>query len=90
MKVFDSQGEGLNKMPDDVKRAFFDYYKDSPFGNDCYVEWEVQWDDMDYEADDELSVKRRLIDNWLIDNGAVGRYANDGFKGEMVLIKHWW
>jgi hypothetical protein len=89
MKVFDCQWNEP-KMPEDVKRAFFDLHREDGVGNDVYVEWEVQWDDVDYDSDDEFAVKRRLLDNWLLEHGAMGRQLNGGYHGETVLIKHWW
>jgi hypothetical protein len=84
MKVFDSQWNP--GMPDDVKAAFFSFYE---CGNDVLVYWTVQEDDSSYDSDDEFSIKRRLVDNWLIKNGAEPRQEGK-YNGETVLIKHWW
>lgn len=89
MKVFDCQWNEP-KMPDDVKKAFFDYHKELSIGNDVFVEWQVQWDDVDYNNDDECSVQRRTVDDWLLQNCATGRALHGGYHGETVLIKHWW
>jgi len=88
MKVFDSQWDP--GMPKDVKNAFFDLHRDMGVGNDTFVDWTVQWDDSDYDADNEWAAKRRLVDDWLIANGAVGRTKESPYEGETVLIKHWW
>ena len=44
MKVFDCQD-----MPDDVRKAFFNYYKGTGVGNDVYVLWfgsmSDEWED---------------------------------------------
>lgn len=79
MKVFDCQWDP--GMPDDVKKAFFDSQFDTCC-NDVYVAWDVELGDSDYDSPDEIQSKRRLVDQWLIDNGAN--------SGETVLIKHWW
>ena len=85
MKVFNCQWDP--GMPDDVKDAFFSFYE---CGNDVYVTWTVQDDDTGYDDNDPRSVSRRLVDDWLIDNGAVGRTPESPYHGETVLIKHWW
>jgi len=82
MKVFDCQ----SGMSDEVKKAFFSFYE---CGNDVYVTWTVQEDDTEYDGDDEFAVNRRLVDAWLMENGAEGR-AEDKYNGETVLINHWW
>lgn len=87
MKVFDCQWDP--GMPEDVKRAFFDLHSDPRVGNDVFVEWTVHWDDTGYDDDDEWASKRRLVDAWLIANGAADR-AEGKYNGETVLIKHWW
>jgi hypothetical protein len=87
MKVFDCQ----TGMPKDVKEAFFDLHADPAVGNDVFVQWTVEWDEEDYDADDEWSAKIRLVDKWLMANGARGRnIENHEYEGELVLIKHWW
>ncbi len=86
-KVFDCQWHP--GMPDDVKDAFFAAYQDSPVGNDTFVEWTVHEDDTDYDSDEESHVQRRLVDAWLIANGAEDRKPGE-YEGEIVLIKHWW
>lgn len=84
MKVFDCQWNP--GMPEDVRAAFFSFYE---CGNDAYVTWTVQEGDTEYDSDTESSVNRRLVDKWLIENGAEPR--QDGkFNGETVLINHWW
>lgn len=89
MKVFDCWSEP--GMPDNVRSAFFDLHKDPPIGNDVYVEWTVEWDDTGYNSDNEFATKRRLVDQWLIENGAHGRdLSQDKYNGETVIIKHWW
>lgn len=87
MKVFDCQwGPG---MPEDVKDAFFDLHRDPSVGNDVFVEWTVHEDDADYDDDNEWAARRRLVDSWLIANGAKDRLESE-YNGETVLIKHWW
>jgi hypothetical protein len=81
MKVFDCQ---FNPgMPDDVKKVFFENCEKS---NDCYVSWQIA--DSEYD-DSEHSRQLKLIDDWLIENGAVGPKDTNSC-GETVLIKHWW
>ena len=82
MKVFDCQWDP--GMPEDVKKAFFSFYE---CGNDTYVEWIVHEDDSTYVEEENLS--RRLVDAWLIANGAEDRKEGK-YNGETVLIKHWW
>ena len=87
MKVFDSQwGPG---MPENIKEAFFDIYRDRHTGNDVFVKWIVHEDDTEYDDDSEWNAKRRLVDSWLIANGA-GDRKEGAYNGETVLIKHWW
>lgn len=86
-KVFDSQWDP--GMPDDVKEAFFEKYRDSCVGNDSFVEWIVHEGDTGYDSDEDWCVKRRLVDAWLIANGAEDRKPGE-YDGETVLIKHWW
>lgn len=86
MKVFDCQWDP--GMPQEVKDAFFSLHE---CGNDVYVDWEVQWDDRNYfTSQEDWAVKRRLIDDWLMANGATGRTPESPYHGETVLIKHWW
>jgi hypothetical protein len=73
-------------MPEDIQNAFF---SSCECGNDTYVKWIVQEDDSSYDDDSETSIKRRLVDKWLIENGADPRQEGK-FNGENVLIKHWW
>jgi hypothetical protein len=87
MKVFDSQW--YPGMPKDVKEAFFDLFRDRCTGNDVYVEWTVHDDDSEYDPDNEWGAKKRLVDNWLIANGAEDRQEGK-FNGETIIIKHWW
>lgn len=87
VKVFDCQWDP--GMPDDVKEAFFDFHRDPFVGNDVYVDWTVHEDDTGYDDDNEWAIKRRLVDSWLLANGAEGRKEGE-YHGETVLIKHWW
>lgn len=82
MKVFDCQWDP--GMPKDVKKAFFDL---NECGNNVYVRWQIASDI--YEEGDEWSIKRKLVDDWLIANGAEGP-KDEHSSGETVLIKHWW
>lgn len=88
MKVFDCQWDP--GMPSDVKRAFFEIANDPvTIGNDVFIEWTVHHDDTGYDDNNDWASKRRLVDKWLIENGAEDR--KDGkYNGETVLIKHWW
>lgn len=80
MKVFDSQ---LNPgMPKKVKDAFFDCYMDEQMSNDSFVEWTIQQDGLTSEFKDEVIKNHKLVNDWLIANGAE--------NGEKVLIKYWW
>ena len=84
MKVFDCQ-----EMPNNIKTAFFSFYEDPSIQNDVYVSWTVQEDDINYNDDNEFAIKRRLIDDYLIENGADQRKDSE-YNGETVLINHWW
>lgn len=94
MKVFDSQWDP--GMPEDVKDAFFDCYRDSSVGNDSYVEWTIQKDGCtsdsksEWEGKEKLIKNHKLVDDWLISNGAESRNESSLYNGETVLIKHWW
>jgi len=94
MKVFDSQWDP--GMPEDVKKAFFDCYSDPPVCNDVYVEWTVQKDGCmpdsngEWEGKDKLIANHKLVDDWLIANGAEPRSESSPYDGETVLIQHWW
>lgn len=77
MKVFDCQD-----MPDDVRRAFFDHYRDWGPGNDSYVNWTIK-------TDTDPSKEEIMIDTWLIANGANDAPSEED-EGETVLISHWW
>lgn len=79
MKVYCSQW-GEPPMPEDVKRAFFELHSDPNPGNDVFVQYSVA--DCAYEEGNEWSALYKLLDDWLLANGAV--------VGETVLIKHWW
>lgn len=79
MKVFDCQ----HGMPNDVKTALFNIFDCA--GNDVYVDYTIA--DSIWEEDEGHDYK--LLDKWLIENGAEGP-ANDKSEGETVLIKHWW
>jgi hypothetical protein len=86
MKVFDCQWDP--GMPKDVKKAFFEI---TETGNDVYVSWTVQADGSYSDDDtDEITKNLKLVDNWLIENGAEGRSEQSPYDGETVLIKHWW
>lgn len=71
MKVFDCQ-----QMPQEVRDALF---KVSNVGNDCAIEWYLDKDDEDYELLEETKV----VQNWLLQNGA-------SYEDDSVMIKHWW
>jgi len=90
MKVFDCQWDP--GMPEDVRRVFF---KLTEVGNDVYVSWTVQEDGScdDIDGDDDFAeyVKnRKIVDTWLIENGAERRSEKSPYNGETVIIKHWW
>jgi len=63
-------------MPGKVKKDFFDCNEYLSPGNDTYVDWIVQ------DQEKNNVEERKLVDDWLIANGAV--------SGEIVIIKHWW
>ena len=79
MKVFDCQ----DQMDDDVKKALFRIYDHT--GNDCFIDYTIA--DSVWEEDEGHDYK--LLDKWLIENGAEGP-REDGEVGETVLIKFWW
>lgn len=86
MKVFDCQWDP--GMPEDVKEAFFKIFDRT--SNDVFVEWQIA--NEKFSAADENSEwaqRKKLLDTWLITNGADGP-KNDDSSGETVLIKHWW
>ncbi len=74
MKVLDVQW-GTPKMPEDVKRYFFDYFEAC---NDVWVEYEVGISSEVLE-EGEYSI----LDKWLMSNTNVE-------EGEEILLKHWW
>lgn len=76
MKVLDVQW-GTPKMPDDVKKFFFNYCRNNYefLGNDIWLEYWVGG----YDEDRELNI----LDNWLLTN-------SDVELGEEILLKHWW
>jgi len=80
MPTYDCQ-----KMPEKIKQAF--YSLTDNYGNDCYVSHWVG-DALKEEADDpgsyeeDILKKYRLVEDWLIKNGAI--------VGEEVIINHWW
>jgi len=80
LKVFDCQD-----MPEDVRKTFFDLVEG---GNDCYIDWDIANEGWTHEG----IVGARIIDNWLIANGADGPSSSpDGdVPGEYVLIRCWW
>lgn len=82
MKVFDCQWDP--GMPDDVKKAFFSFCE---CGNDVYVSWTVETSGTN-DSGDDYNADHKLVDQWLIDNGAEAGAADR--CGETVLIKHWW
>ena len=77
MKVFDCQD-----MPEALRYKFLDLWDDK--GNDSSVEWTVRGDI--YEGDDDVN---KLIDDWLIENGAEFT-KTEHTSGEEVIIKYWW
>lgn len=76
-KVFDCQ-----EMPDNVRKAFFDYYRDNGKGNDVYVRWFGSYSDEWLDADGEMMPEYKPIHDWLVANGAE--------PNEDVIINHWW
>jgi len=86
MKVFDSQWDP--GMPKDVKKAFFDHFRDTGTGNDVYVTWAIQ-DEVFKDENSEWALNKKKVDDWLIANGADAA-KDDKSEGETVLIKHWW
>lgn len=86
MKVLDVQW-GTPKMPDDVKKFFFNYYDN--IGNDVWVFYEVgNSSNCDYDEDEdgnEIVIKGELsiLDKWLISEC-------DLVLGEELLMNHWW
>ena len=78
-KVFDCQD-----MPEDLRKIFFDMFEN---GNDSYVNWGIQdsiWDEGDSHGENV-----KLLDKWLVENGASPAPA-EHTAGEEVLIKYWW
>lgn len=91
MKVFDCQWDP--GMPEDVKKAFFDFaeWGHPTAHNDVYIKWTVERDYDQYDnPEDEQGQNLRLVDKWLMENGAQGRSELEKYEGETVLIKHWW
>lgn len=81
MKVFDCQD-----MPEDIRRVFFDAHEER---NDSYVLWTLETAGInDTDTDKDYDADHKLIDQWLIDNGA--KPGEPGRSGETVLINHWW
>jgi hypothetical protein len=94
MKVFDCQWDP--GMPEDVKDAFFKIFDEA--GNDVYVEYEIANERFSTaekpipglaDENSEWALRKKLLDDWLIANGAEGPKSDDS-SGETVLIKHWW
>lgn len=74
MKVLDVQ-RGTPKMPEDVKKYFFDYFNKS---NDVWVDYEVGDSSEDLENEGYS-----ILDEWLMKN-------TNAKEGEEILLKHWW
>lgn len=74
MKVLDVQ-RGTPKMPEDVKKYFFDYFNK---GNDVWVDYEVGDSSEDLENEGYS-----ILDEWLMKN-------TNAKEGEEILLKHWW
>lgn len=96
MKVFDCQWDP--GMPDDVKEAFFSFYRDSNVYNDVFVEWTIQDERFStkekpdrnlHDENSEHALNKKKVDAWLIEHGAKAAKDDDS-EGETVLIKHWW
>jgi hypothetical protein len=69
MKVFDCQ-----KMPEDIRRAFFKVTSEFSIGNDSAWEWHFE---------DDIYETAEIVQNWLLQNGAT-------LEDKSVIIKHWW
>lgn len=80
MKQLDVQW-GKPKMPDDVKKYFFNYFRGTD--NDVWVEYEVG-NSSEINKDGEYIIgEHTILDSWLIENFKVK-------EGESILLKHWW
>lgn len=55
----------IDRLPEDVKEAFFDQY--DHIGNDCWVEVCVEWDE---DSTDELDVLTAWLKKKGVKNGA--------------------
>jgi len=91
MKVFDCQD-----MPGKIKESFFRIFDDQ--GNDVYVTYQIAGERFKYtlpngvevdEEDSEWAKDKKVLDAWLIKNGASAPKSKDS-SGEEVLINHWW
>jgi hypothetical protein len=89
MKVLDVQW-GTPKMPDDVKKEFFNYY--DCVSNDVWVEYTVgnlSESAYEYEEDADgneiitITGELNILDEWLISECELK-------LGEEILLKHWW
>lgn len=73
MKVFECQD-----MPEDVRKYFLEHTEQ---GNDCYVSWYAEADEV-YDDQEDPKEVWNPVSLWLKDNGALW--------GEQVLIEHSW
>jgi hypothetical protein len=93
MKVLDVQW-GTPKMPDDIKKSFFDFCRNNYeyLGNDIWIEYTVGNSSeaaYEYEEDEEgneiinITGELSILDKWLISECELE-------LGEEILLKHWW
>ncbi len=81
MTVYDCQD-----MPENVQEAFWSFFRRAEYdsvGNDCYVDWWV-------EAEVDPPPERQLIDDWLIEHGALSHEKQKEEDDGHVIIHHWW
>ena len=85
LKVFDCQ-----EMPPDVKAAYFEHYEAALIQsyNGSYLEWGIA-DEVFENENDAWALRKKMVDAWLIANGAIGPATEDD-DGEEVLIRFWW
>lgn len=80
MKVFDCQD-----MPDKLCQEFLELFQFA--GNGAYVYYHIAA--VDWSEKPEFDRKYQALDQWLIENGAIGPKDEDD-AGEEVLISYWW